>query len=125
MTGRSSVAGSLVALGVVVAACGSSAGDGGGSAAQSNADVCAQALGVVVVSEVGDDAARREEAAKDAASRLSRLASQTRDRSLSQALSAAAGSAAEAGRERLSGDALKTWATREEQRFAALRRACS
>jgi hypothetical protein len=106
----------------VLAGCGSS---GDGSAGLSKAAICAQALGVLTVSEVGDDVQRRAQEAKDAADTLSRLATQTQDRSLSQALSAAASQAGEVTRERLSGNALRDWATREQERFSALRNACS
>ena len=124
MVALSRAFGAMTALAVfgLVSGCGSS---GDGSAGQSKAAICGQALGVVVLSEVGDDAQRREQQAKDAADVLSRLATQTQDRSLADALRSAAGSAGEVTRERLSGDALKAWATKEEQRFTALRTACS
>jgi hypothetical protein len=107
---------------VVLSGCGS---DDPSSAAPSKAEICGKALGVVVLSEVGDDALRRARRAKDTADVLSKLATETRDRSLSEALSAAAGEAREVTRRRLTDGGLRAWAAQEQERFNSLRDACA
>lgn len=107
---------------VVLSGCGSSDDSSSGP---SKTEICGKALGVVVLSEVGDDAKRRADRAKDTADVLSKLATETQDHSLSEALSSAADEARQVTRRRMSEGSLKAWAQREQQRFAALRAACT
>ncbi|HEX4705940.1 MAG TPA: hypothetical protein VH352_27730 [Pseudonocardiaceae bacterium] len=88
------------------------------------AAICTRALGVVVLSEASDDAQRRVAEAKNAATVLQQLSSQTADKSLSDALSKAASTAGEVTTHDFSPTGLKTWVSREQARFDALRKAC-
>jgi hypothetical protein len=88
------------------------------------AAICTRALGVVVVSEASDDAQRRVAEAKSAATVLRQLSTQTADKSLSDALSKAASTAGEVSTHDFSPSGLKTWVSREQARFDALRKAC-
>jgi hypothetical protein len=94
------------------------------SAGRSKTAICAKALGVVVLSEIGDDAQRRVQHAKDTAEVLDTLASETRDSSLSSALRGAASKAAEVTTKEWGQGRLKSWATQEQARFDALRKVC-
>lgn len=116
-----------VGLGLLaVGGCGSASSGTNGSASGtlSKGEICAKALGTVALSEVGDDFQRKANAAKDAADALRKLSTQTQDRSLSQALSAAAQEAGSAVGKRWSSAMLKEWAGRVEARFDAIRKAC-
>ncbi|HEY3750292.1 MAG TPA: hypothetical protein VGL80_13915 [Pseudonocardiaceae bacterium] len=106
----------------VLAGCGS---DPVGSVTSSKSYICGKALGVVAVSEVGDDAKRKARQAHDAADVLNTLATQTQDQSLSSALRAAAGKAGEVSGHEWSGAKLQAWAAQEQARFNALRDACA
>src|SRR6266571_3016445 len=92
---------------VVLSACGSTDDSSSGP---SKTEICGKALGVVVLSEVGDDAQRRVDRAQDTADVLSKLATQTQDHSLSEALSSAANEAREVTKRRMSAGGLKAWA---------------
>jgi hypothetical protein len=87
--------------------------------------ICGKALAVVVGSEVGDDAQRRLQQAKQAATTLQALADQTQDASLATALRNAASTAGDATTHNWSPTQLKAWVTQEQARFNALRTACS
>jgi hypothetical protein len=89
----------------------------------SKAAICTKAVGVIVVAEAGDDAQRRVTEAKDAASELRKLSTQTSDPSLSSALRGAAATAGDASTN-LSPSRLKAWLTQEQSRFDAVRKAC-
>ena len=78
---------------------------------------------MIVVAEASDDAQRRVSEAKDAATELQKLSSQTSDPSLSSALRGAADSAGAASTN-LSPSRLKAWLTQEQSRFDAVRKAC-
>jgi hypothetical protein len=106
---------------VVLAGCGSDPVPGGAS----DTVICGKALGVVVLSEVGDDAQRRARHAQETADVLSTLANQTADQSLAQALRAAAAEARQVRARDWSATRLKAWALKEQQRFDSLRRACT
>jgi len=86
--------------------------------------ICGKALGVVVLSEAGDDAQRRLQQARQAATTLQALADQTQDTSLATALRAAASTAGDATTHDWSPAQLKAWVIREQARFNALREAC-
>jgi hypothetical protein len=94
------------------------------SSSSSKTTICAKALGVVVLSEVGDDAQRRVQRAKDTADVLNTLATETRDNSLSSALRGAASKAKEVTTKEWGQGRLKDWATQEQARFDALRKVC-
>ena len=120
--GRLPVAVATVVLGTaVLAGCGSDPASGGAS----RTTICGKALGIVVLSEVGDDAKRRARHAQETADVLSTLANQTADQSLSEALRAAADEARRFRGSESSAARLKAWAGKEQQRFDALRRACT
>jgi hypothetical protein len=87
--------------------------------------ICAKALGVVVLSEVGDDVQRRAQRARDTADVLDTLATETRDGTLSSALRGAAAKAAEVTTNEWGKGRLQQWATQEQQRFSALRKVCT
>ena len=115
----------LVVVGcLLLAGCG---GGGQGSDPASAADkaaICGRALGIVALSEVGDDIDRRAQEAGDAAAALRTLSTQTADHSLSDALGAAARTAEQAARQHLSGNRLSSWAAQERARFEAIRKVC-
>lgn len=119
---RLAVAVSAAVTGIAVL---SGCGTDDASSSPSKTEICGKALGVVVLSEVGDDAKRRAQHAKDTADVLAKLATQTQDRSLSDALSAAAAQAREVTVRQLNDGSLRAWATREQERFTALRKACA
>jgi hypothetical protein len=113
----------VMVAGLFLAGCGADQGADPGSTA-SKAAICGRALGIVALSEVGDDIDRRAEEAGDAASALRTLSTQTQDHSLSDALVSAAHTAEQAARQHLGGDRLKAWATQERARFDAIRKVC-
>jgi hypothetical protein len=86
--------------------------------------ICGKALAVVVGSEASDDAQRRVQEAKQAATTLQSLANQTQDASLATALRNAASTAGDATTHDLNPTQLKAWITQEQARFNALRKAC-
>jgi hypothetical protein len=95
------------------------------SVTSSKSYICGKALGVVALSEVGDDAKRKAKQARNAADVLNTLATQTQDQSLSSALRAAASQAGKATGHELTGAKLQAWAAQEQARFNALRAACA
>lgn len=86
--------------------------------------ICGKALAVVVGSEASDDAQRRVQEAKQAATTLQSLANQTQDTSLATALRNAASTAGDATTHNFDPTQLKAWITQEQARFNALRKAC-
>lgn len=90
-----------------------------------SAAICSKALGVVVLSEVGDSAQRRAVRARSTADALSQLAAQAQSASLASALRGAADQAREAAGQSWSSARLRAWAGVEQARFDALRAACS
>lgn len=114
----------VAAAGALLLAGCDSTGDTSSSSAPSKTTICAKALGVVVLSEVGDDAQRRARRAKDTADVLNTLATETRDNSLSSALRGAAAKAREVTTKEWGQGRLKDWATQEQARFDALRKVC-
>jgi hypothetical protein len=106
----------------VLAGCGS---DPVGSVTSSKSYICGKALGVVALSEVGDDAERKARQAGNAADVLNTLATQTQDQSLSSALRAAADQAREVNGREWSGTRLRAWAAQEQVRFTTLKAACA
>jgi hypothetical protein len=126
MSVRLSVAAASAVVGaLVLAGCSSDSGSDNVPFGSSRTVVCGKALGIVVLSEVGDDAQRRAERARDTADALGRLANETQDASLSATLRAAAAEAGQVTQHQWSGDRLKAWATKEQARFEALRAACA
>jgi hypothetical protein len=110
---------------LLVAGCGAGSSRSSDPAATGgNAAICGRALGIVALSEVGDDLDRQARESADAAKALHELATQTQDRSLADALGAAANTAEQGTRERLSPDRLTAWAAQERARFDAIRKAC-
>jgi len=110
------------ALGVALLAGCSSSSD---PISSSKTVICTKALGVIVISEASDDAQRRLQQAKEAATTLQSLANQTQDPSLATALRNAASTAGDATTHNWSPARLKAWVTQEQARFNALRKACS
>jgi L-lactate utilization protein LutC len=86
--------------------------------------ICTKALGAIVISEASDDAQRRLQQAKQAATTLQALANQTQDASLATALRNAASTAGDATTHNWSPTRLKAWVVQEQARFNALRKAC-
>jgi hypothetical protein len=105
--------------------CSSDDGSGVVPLGSSKTVICGKAIGIVVLSEVGDDAQRRAERAHDAAAALGRLADETQDASLSATLRAAASEAGQVTQHQWNGDRLRAWAAKEQDRFDALRAACA
>lgn len=87
----------------------------------SKAVICGKALGSVALTEITDDAQRRARHTRETADLLRSLAAQTDDRTLADALRAAAAQArADIGR-----DWTVARARAEKARFDAVSRACS
>ena len=110
-----------VTVGVVFLAGCSSSSD---PISSSKTVICGKALAVVVGSEAADDAQRRVQEAKQAATTLQSLANQTQDTSLATALRNAASTAGDATTHDLNPTQLKAWINQEQARFDALRQAC-
>jgi hypothetical protein len=114
----------LAVCAFVLVACGDSTAATGATGG-SKATICGKALGSVALNEVSDDAQRRAHRAQETADLLRKLATETTDHTLADALRAAADQARQVSGRDWSGAKLKAWAQREQVRFDALRKACS
>ncbi len=114
----------LAVCALVLVGCGDST-TATGTPGTGKATICGKALGSVALNEVTDDAQRRAHRAQETADLLQKLATETRDHTLADALRAAANQAREVSGRDWSGARLKAWAQQEQSRFDALRRACS
>ena len=88
------------------------------------AAICTKAIGVMVVSEAGDDAQHRLQEARSASAELEKLSSQTSDTTLASALRDAASTAGQ-GTSDWSPSRLAAWVRTEQTRFDAVRSACA
>ncbi|HEX5403251.1 MAG TPA: hypothetical protein VFX16_13215 [Pseudonocardiaceae bacterium] len=124
MSVKLAVAVSTFVVGAFVLAGCDAAADQINSVTSSKSYICGKALGVIALSEVGDDARRKAKQARNAADVLNTLATQTQDQSLSEALRAAASQAGQVNGQDWSGAKLQAWATQEQARFNTLKAAC-
>jgi hypothetical protein len=102
-------------------ACGASAS----GTPRTKSEICAQALGSTMLSQLGEAAQSSADHAKELADGLQQLSTQAQDQKLAKALADAAQTAGEATLKHLTDGDLAKWAQNEAAKFDAVRQACS